>query len=108
MASQCCFVVSVLLCLLALAASQEVKSPEGTAIDSSESPESESDGKALIGACLLPKQSGPCKAFFKKYYYDQAEARCRSFVYGGCNGNDNQFDSWELCREACEGLLLTP
>jgi hypothetical protein len=33
-----------------------------------------------------------------KYYFDTNSGDCRQFVYGGCQGNDNRFDSIEGCR----------
>ena len=52
--------------------------------------------------CLYHKDPGPCKASFKKWYFDARTSQCVSFIYGGCGGNDNRFDSFEECVEECK------
>ncbi|CAO1300999.1 unnamed protein product [Diamesa serratosioi] len=49
--------------------------------------------------CVLRQDSGPCKAFFVKWYYTGSD--CRQFVYGGCLGNANRFDTKEECDARC-------
>ncbi|VDO25577.1 unnamed protein product [Onchocerca flexuosa] len=46
---------------------------------------------------------GTCedRGFITKWYYDRYAHRCREFHYGGCEGNDNRFDSFEECSQAC-------
>ncbi len=51
--------------------------------------------------CLLPFASGPCDAIFNVYTFDGGQ--CVPAVYGGCEGNDNRFDTFEQCLNACEG-----
>ncbi|KAI8435836.1 hypothetical protein MSG28_004052 [Choristoneura fumiferana] len=36
-----------------------------------------------------------------KYYYDVNERKCKTFVYGGCNGNSNRFETITECMERC-------
>ncbi len=57
----------------------------------------------LPDLCKLPPESGSCNAYFPSYYFDAATGACESFVYGGCGGNDNRFDSVEACHAACGG-----
>ncbi|KAF7658211.1 hypothetical protein LDENG_00016360 [Lucifuga dentata] len=54
--------------------------------------------------CRLPKETGPCRASFQKFYYDVVNETCKSFIYGGCAGNDNNFDNKEECDAACRGV----
>jgi hypothetical protein len=60
--------------------------------------------------CLLPKKPGPCKAYFPRYYYDSKKKSCQKFIYGGCQGNANNFKSLEECERKCntepEGKVL--
>ena len=55
--------------------------------------------------CRLYPESGPCKAIFKKYYFDAATKRCREFIYGGCEGVV-PFDTKEECDKACAGPII--
>jgi hypothetical protein len=49
--------------------------------------------------CQLTPETGPCRAYFIKYYYDRGEKRCKEFVWGGCDGVV-PFHTLEECR-AC-------
>lgn len=51
--------------------------------------------------CQLRNDTGSCKAFFQNYYYDSTVGQCRQFVYGGCQGNENNFLTLEDCQKAC-------
>ncbi|XP_012945199.1 papilin-like [Aplysia californica] len=51
--------------------------------------------------CLLPKKTGPCKAYFPSFYYNSQSGECESFIYGGCQGNANRFPTQEQCTEKC-------
>jgi hypothetical protein len=52
--------------------------------------------------CSLPPESGPCDAAIQRYYYDAASGRCALFIWGGCDGNDNNFATAQECGEACD------
>ncbi|XP_048259062.1 BPTI/Kunitz domain-containing protein-like isoform X2 [Haliotis rufescens] len=53
--------------------------------------------------CQLPKDPGPCYAYDPQYYYNSQTCLCEKFVYGGCFGNANRFDTLEDCRYRCGG-----
>ncbi|CDW57127.1 Kunitz BPTI domain containing protein [Trichuris trichiura] len=55
--------------------------------------------------CSMPKDSGPCKASHRKWFFDAVKKVCRTFVYGGCKGNGNRFDTKEECQERCVATL---
>ncbi|KAK7896238.1 hypothetical protein WMY93_021563 [Mugilogobius chulae] len=51
--------------------------------------------------CELPPETGPCRAAFHKLFYNAQTQRCEPFIYGGCEGNANRFDSAEECQHLC-------
>ncbi|KAA0708905.1 Kunitz-type protease inhibitor 1 Hepatocyte growth factor activator inhibitor type 1 [Triplophysa tibetana] len=54
--------------------------------------------------CTESPKSGPCRASFKHWYYDASSQKCHQFIYGGCDGNDNQFEDKDACMEECSGV----
>ncbi|XP_022241638.1 papilin-like, partial [Limulus polyphemus] len=53
-------------------------------------------------ACLLPQIKGPCQGTFPQWYYDHRSDQCIEFMYGGCEGNSNRFNSRENCEDSCK------
>lgn len=58
-------------------------------------------GPELSWPCGLPTQQGPCKAYKPRWVYSSTLRECQLFIYGGCEGNDNNFDSKQTCEEMC-------
>ncbi|XP_077501749.1 isoinhibitor K-like isoform X2 [Amblyomma americanum] len=52
-------------------------------------------------ACNLKKDPGNCEDASTKWYYDSKTNACKLFVYGGCDGNDNRFDTEAKCKAEC-------
>ncbi|XP_041831468.1 kunitz-type protease inhibitor 1-like [Melanotaenia boesemani] len=48
--------------------------------------------------------TGPCRASFTRWYYDPLNRKCHRFTYGGCDGNENNFEEDGACSEACKGV----
>mmetsp|Transcript_1152 Transcript_1152/g.3394 ORF Transcript_1152/g.3394 Transcript_1152/m.3394 type:complete len:143 (-) Transcript_1152:239-667(-) len=51
--------------------------------------------------CELPPETGMCRAFFQRWYFDPASRSCSMFVYGGCGGNENNFRTQAECDVTC-------
>uniref|UniRef100_A0A8C4XZH5 BPTI/Kunitz inhibitor domain-containing protein n=1 Tax=Gopherus evgoodei TaxID=1825980 RepID=A0A8C4XZH5_9SAUR len=51
--------------------------------------------------CHLPSVCGSCKARFPRFFYNWSSQACEEFVYGGCGGNKNNFETKEECLQAC-------
>ena len=37
-----------------------------------------------------------------RYFYNQTSGQCDKFIYGGCQGNSNNFPTFEICQEKCQ------
>jgi hypothetical protein len=51
--------------------------------------------------CDLPPEPGPCKGNIQRFSFDAVAGQCLEFVYGGCEGNANNFETHEACAAAC-------
>uniref|UniRef100_A0A183BW84 BPTI/Kunitz inhibitor domain-containing protein n=1 Tax=Globodera pallida TaxID=36090 RepID=A0A183BW84_GLOPA len=60
------------------------------------------DDASKPSICLLPKETGPGKAAFRKFYFDNNERECKQFIYGGLGGNGNRFDTKQECENVCK------
>ncbi|XP_077346909.1 carboxypeptidase inhibitor SmCI-like isoform X2 [Lithobates pipiens] len=49
----------------------------------------------------------PYKAHIERYYYDKKTRTCKSFMYGNCGGNDNNFATKEKCEAQCKPVKRT-
>ncbi|XP_058914039.1 kunitz-type protease inhibitor 1 isoform X1 [Kogia breviceps] len=54
--------------------------------------------------CLASSKVGRCRGSFPRWYYDPTEQICKSFVYGGCLGNKNNYLREEECKFACRNV----
>ncbi|KAI0233884.1 Carboxypeptidase inhibitor SmCI [Lamellibrachia satsuma] len=52
--------------------------------------------------CYLPAVAGTCKAYMPRWYYNFATYACEKFIYGGCGGNRNRFETELACRRRCK------
>ncbi|CAJ0561764.1 unnamed protein product, partial [Mesorhabditis spiculigera] len=51
--------------------------------------------------CSLTWERGPCPGEEPRFFFDKNSGRCRPFVYGGCEGNRNNFRSLLECEHTC-------
>ncbi|XP_064838866.1 tissue factor pathway inhibitor 2-like [Oncorhynchus masou masou] len=58
--------------------------------------------------CLLQVDEGPCKVYLQRYYYNTFTQQCEAFVYGGCEGNANNFKTFLSCLIACFRIPKIP
>lgn len=50
---------------------------------------------------MLTKDTGPCKASFVRWHFNAVTNDCEKFLYGGCYGNGNRFETREDCMQRC-------
>ncbi|XP_072437929.1 kappaPI-actitoxin-Avd3b [Chiloscyllium punctatum] len=52
--------------------------------------------------CLLGLDEGTCSRYTLRWYYHRRTDRCRPFIYSGCGGNANRFQTQEECEQRCK------
>lgn len=55
----------------------------------------------LKGTCDLDPEAGPCQNYNVMWYYNKNQIQCFRFWYGGCGGNENRFETKEICEHFC-------
>ena len=56
----------------------------------------------FLGVCDLPRVTGVCRAYFRRWYYNKPSGKCLEFIYGGCGSNGNNFLSKGACESFCK------
>ena len=51
--------------------------------------------------CTLPAEVGPCDGVFPRWFHDYRTGACAQFIWGGCEGNANNFETETDCTAAC-------
>jgi hypothetical protein len=49
----------------------------------------------------VERDTGPCTDYKPYWYFEPVTRVCRRFLYGGCEGNGNRFNSSEECQSSC-------
>jgi len=75
--------------------------PDAATPPAADASTTESDAGDMPALCKLPAQSGTCKAYFPRYHHDATSGTCERFIYGGCDGNENNFETLAACEQAC-------
>uniref|UniRef100_A0A667XD85 Amyloid beta (A4) precursor-like protein 2 n=1 Tax=Myripristis murdjan TaxID=586833 RepID=A0A667XD85_9TELE len=87
------------------------KEDEDDRRESGRTSESQDEDKALQevkAVCTLEAETGPCRASMPRWHFDMSQRKCVRFIYGGCAGNRNNFDSEEYCMAVCKRLTVPP
>ncbi|XP_044060075.1 amyloid-like protein 2 isoform X1 [Siniperca chuatsi] len=87
------------------------KEDEDEKKESSRMSESQDEDKTLQevkAVCTLEAETGPCRASMPRWHFDMSQRKCVRFIYGGCAGNRNNFDSEEYCMAVCKRLTMPP
>ena len=45
----------------------------------------------------------PSRGNFSRHFYNASSGQCEQFTYGGCQGNENNFETTEYCQGNCSG-----
>ncbi|KAI1885175.1 hypothetical protein AGOR_G00217480 [Albula goreensis] len=67
----------------------------------------ESVEEVVREVCWEQADSGPCSESLPRWHFDHEEGHCAPFLYGGCGGNRNNFESEEYCLSVCGSVLPT-
>uniref|UniRef100_A0A8C4ZG46 Serine peptidase inhibitor, Kunitz type 1 b n=1 Tax=Gadus morhua TaxID=8049 RepID=A0A8C4ZG46_GADMO len=57
-----------------------------------------------LAFCTEPPKVGPCYENQSAWYYNPIQQQCHPFIYSGCQGNDNHFESKDECEKSCHGV----
>ncbi|XP_019944052.2 amyloid beta precursor like protein 2 isoform X3 [Paralichthys olivaceus] len=74
----------------------------------SESQDEDKTLQEVKAVCTLEAETGPCRASMPRWHFDMSQGKCLRFIYGGCAGNRNNFDSEEYCMAVCKRLIVPP
>uniref|UniRef100_A0A8C8A9R1 BPTI/Kunitz inhibitor domain-containing protein n=1 Tax=Otus sunia TaxID=257818 RepID=A0A8C8A9R1_9STRI len=91
------------LLLLLLAALLPLAAWSGPALHSA-GREELGTGECAQDFCYLPSVCGSCKALFRRFFFNASSQQCEEFIYGGCGGNRNNFETKGECSQACSHI----
>ncbi|XP_074972491.1 amyloid beta precursor like protein 2 isoform X4 [Phalacrocorax aristotelis] len=61
----------------------------------------------MKSVCSQEAMTGPCRVVRPRWYFDPNKRKCVRFIYGGCGGNRNNFESEEYCMAVCKKMMPT-
>ena len=57
---------------------------------------------AEFDVCSLTSDAGPCRDNIQVlWFYNEEAQECHRFLYGGCQGNANRFQTQKECEKIC-------
>ncbi|OCT91218.1 hypothetical protein XELAEV_18014267mg [Xenopus laevis] len=77
-----------------------------TSIATTTTTTTESVEEVVREVCSEQAETGPCREMIPRWYYDVTERECAQFIYGGCGGNRNNFDSEDYCMAVCGSVTV--
>ncbi|XP_076850299.1 amyloid beta precursor like protein 2 isoform X7 [Brachyhypopomus gauderio] len=86
--------------------SEEKDGKKDEAVD--EIQDAEKSLQEVKAVCSLEAETGPCRASMPRWHFHMRQRKCVRFIYGGCAGNRNNFDSEEYCMAVCKRLTVLP
>ena len=54
-----------------------------------------------LDVCQQRVKPGVCMGYFPRWYFDSKLNKCKKFIFGGCRGNGNKFESIKECETTC-------
>ncbi len=60
----------------------------------------EKKAKKVDPRCLQKGESGRCRAYMPRYYFDNESLTCKEFIWGGCGGVV-PFKTMQSCKDTC-------
>ena len=58
--------------------------------------------------CSQPAVQGRCRASKPRFYFNALTQKCERFIYGGCGGNENNFNTFVDCVKKCSSRNKSP
>ncbi|XP_049267186.1 boophilin-G2-like [Rhipicephalus sanguineus] len=65
---------------------------------------SDFEGVDFETGCEPAPDSGSCDGELVRWFYNATLKACDIFIYGGCGGNDNNYESQVECKMACKEM----
>lgn len=51
--------------------------------------------------CKLTREQGNCGTYSNRWWFNAKTGNCEEFIYSGCQGNANNFESYKECQDYC-------
>lgn len=64
-------------------------------------PEPDFETRIDVDKCFLPVATGNCLDYQPRWYYNSVDGVCDQFVYTGCDGNANNYETEDECENEC-------